>query len=802
MVKLLSVQIQVAALAALATPGLSSRFISRADGQLFACGDAFYSKSKYTCYDGTFLCPVLNGQPTLRCNRDCYLPEMYSCVDNHLVQVQAATSTASTTASGPSASASCAATRFHLSDPPYEDYFLSDCNSAAQVVVTSPLPDSNLTRIGPRLLVAWPAGNSGVVVFFSPKGGENGTLAISLTNSSSTGNQLDGVFEDTGSGNPVVGVTGSIKLNTTATLSLAILGSIRTIRDFTEGPSLLQPSIQQAVKFADKGNGTVELTRLWLDNTTTTTLTFASTSGTIPKINNQTVDLEAGTYTFTASYNYPQLEQLDNQEILDPSARSLQAQNLTQVDSLSFLSYTDKLLAGGWRFLTYFGRDTMISLLLTEPILSTGEGSATEAVIGAVLERLNRTDGSACHEETIGDYSTYLNLQNNITSTAPQYDYKMIDTDYYLPIVLADYLIKNPNGQSRAAAFLSKTATVNPANAGLTYRQLALINAEKIMNTSAPFATPGGQTKANLIHLKDGQVVGQWRDSEFGIGGGRIPYDVNTALVPAALNAIASLASAGLFSPEHADWNATAARYARVWEDQTLSFFEVSVPAAEARDLLDSYVSNNSLPFPSHADEVNSSVTYYAIALDGNNNQSQVRVMNTDDCFRLFLLNSTSSDDAQLSAFLSQTADHILAPFPVGLRTEVGLVVANPAYGGDAVYAQNWTRADYHGTVVWSWQLAMMAKGLERQIARCQGGEKLGWCGDETVKGKVARAYNVLWDTIEANQAYLSSEVWSWTFREGVFEVTPFGELSTTESDVVQLWSLTFLAVRRDEGLR
>lgn len=637
-----------------------------------------------------------------------------------------------------------------------------------------------------------------MVAFFRQREGENGTLAISLRNSSSTGNQLDPVFEDAGSGNPIVGVTGSIELNTSATLNLAILGSIRTIRDFTEGPSLLQPSIQRTIKFTDKGNGTVELSRLWLDNTTTTRLSFTSNSGDTPTINNQTVDFQAGTYTFSASYNYPQLEQLDNQEILDTSAQSLQTQNLTQVDSLSFLSYTDKLLAGGWRFLTYFGRDTMISLLLMEPILSTGNGSATEAVIGAVLERLNRTDGSAAHEETIGDYSTWLNLQQNITSTAPQYDYKMIDTDYYLPIALADYLVANPAGQSRAAAFLSRQATVNPANAGLTYRQLALLNAEKIMNTSAPFAAPGNQTRANLIHLKEGQEVGQWRDSEFGIGGGRVPYDVNTALVPAALKAISLLASAGFF-PEHGGWNSAAAAYAKVWEDQTLSFFEVSVPAAEARDLVGSYVANNSLPFPSHSDAINSTVTFYALALDGNNNQSQVRVMNTDDCFRLFLLNST--DDSQLSSFLSQAAEHVLAPFPVGLRTDVGLVVANPAYGGDPVYARNWTRADYHGTVVWSWQLAMMAKGLERQVARC-GSETLAWCRDAGLRAKVVSAYNALWDTIEQNQANLSSEVWSWTFEGGKFEVTPFGELSTTESDVVQLWSLTFLAVRRDEGLR
>ena len=44
-------------------------------------------------------------------------------------------------------------TKFVLSDPLYTDYFYSDCNSAAQVVVTGPLPQSNLSIIGPRLLV-------------------------------------------------------------------------------------------------------------------------------------------------------------------------------------------------------------------------------------------------------------------------------------------------------------------------------------------------------------------------------------------------------------------------------------------------------------------------------------------------------------------------------------------------------------------------------------------------------------------------------------------------------------------------
>jgi hypothetical protein len=642
-----------------------------------------------------------------------------------------------------------------------------------------------------------------VVAFFKPKGGANGTLGISLDTSASTGNDLDPAFEGPGSGNATVGVSGVIRFNTSSTMSLAILGSIRTIRDFTEGPSLLQTSIQSALKFTNADNGTVKISRLWLDNTTTTTLTFTPTSNSVqPEINNQTMDFGAGTYAFTASYNYPQLKQLTTQSLLNPASLDLQTQSPDQVSSLSFLSYTDKLLAGAWRFLTYFGRDSMISLLLMQPILSVGEGSATEAVIGAVLERLNRTDGSAAHEETIGDYATYLHLQDNVTSTAPSYDYKMVDSDYYLPIVLADYLVHNPTGEARASDFLAKKASVNPANAGLTYAELMLLNAEKIMSTSAPFASsPGGQIKGNLIHLKEGQVVGEWRDSEFGIGGGRVPYDVNTALVPAALHAISQLSSAGLF-PTHPGWADTANQYAQVWETQTLPFFQVALEEEEAKTLVQSYVDDNSLPFPSHADEINSTIAFYGLALDGNNNQSLVKVMNTDDCFRLFLLNSTSASDGE---FLRQTADHILAPFPVGLRTDVGLVVANPAYGGDAIYARNFTRAEYHGTVVWSWQLSMMAAGLEKQLLLCQDadGGRPAWCDGE-VYGKVVEAYNVLWDVIEDNKGSLSSEVWSWTWNEGEgkFETTPLGAFSSTESDVVQLWSLTFLAVTRNESLR
>ena len=210
-----------------------------------------------------------------------------------------------------------------------------------------------------------------------------------------------------------------MRFNSSAALTVPILGSIRTIRDFTEGPSILVPEVQDAIKFSTVAAGGAMLSRLWLDNITTTQMSFVPSSGGSVKINNKTLELTAGTYEFTATFDYPQLTQLKPAQVLNSQSSGLIKQQPGKTTSLSFLSYTEKLLAGAWRFLTYFGRDSMIALLLMQPVLSEGEGGAIEAVIGAVLERVNRTTGVVCHEETIGDYATYENSLMNISSTKP-----------------------------------------------------------------------------------------------------------------------------------------------------------------------------------------------------------------------------------------------------------------------------------------------------------------------------------------------------------------------------------------------
>ncbi|KAH6875035.1 hypothetical protein BKA58DRAFT_427756 [Alternaria rosae] len=678
-----------------------------------------------------------------------------------------------------------AASRLYLQDGPHNNHFYSDCHTSVHVIVTSPQPNSDPNVVKPRLLVAWPAGNSGAMARFAPESGQ-GSLNISLL-ASENGQSVEPL-----NATDRVGISGSINFDVAARLTVPILGSIRSIRDFTEGGGVSQ-DFQNSFGFAINDDGSASINRTWFDGVTTTTLTFSPLDGaraiTLNREAAWTLTFGAGSYRFEASYNYPQLEQLSPEEVLNDASSGLIADNPDQTTSLSFLSYSNKLLAGTWRFLTYFGRDSMLSLLLMQSVLSE---AAIEAVIGAVIERINRTDGTVCHEEVLGDYATWLNKQKGIDSTAPGCDYKMIDTDFMLPIAMKSYFVDTDAGKERSDAFFGKTATFLAENDGLAYSELAQITAEKIMRIAAPFAT--SQVKENLIQLNEGQSVGEWRDSGNGLGGGRIPYDVNTALVPAGLRAIAALSQAGFFS-DHPDWAEKADEYALIWEDETLRFFQVTVPQNDAKPLVQDYTSNAKLDVPTNVDQITSDVTYYGLALDGTLDTPVVPVMNTDDCFRHFFLDTTNQ--TQLTAFISQTADHILQPFPVGLSTNVGLFVANPAYAGDAGFEAGFSKTDYHGTVVWSWQLAMMGAGLARQLGRCDKDDVPDFCANSAIHGKVLSAYNSLWDTIDANRGQLSHEVWSWKYDNG-YQVEQLGSLTSTESNIRQLWSLTFLAVKRE----
>jgi hypothetical protein len=127
-------------------------------------------------------------------------------------------------------------------------------------------------------------------------------------------------------------------------------------------------------------------------------------------------------------------------------------------------------------------------------------------------------------------------------------------------------------------------------------------------------------------------------------------------------------------------------------------------------------------------------------------------------------------------------------PFPAGLLTDVGVVVANPAYATTATQAE-FTRNAYHGTVIWSWQQAVLAAGLQRQLQRPGLAPSL--------RKLLLVAQTELWGAIRSAQTMRNSELWSWTFVGGHFVIEPFGSnaADADESNAVQLWSTVYLAI-------
>lgn len=144
--------------------------------------------------------------------------------------------------------------------------------------------------------------------------------------------------------------------------------------------------------------------------------------------------------------------------------------------------------------------------------------------------------------------------------------------------------------------------------------------------------------------------------------------------------------------------------------------------------------------------------------------------------------------------------------------TPVGLVVVNSAFSENEILRQNFSNSAYHGAVVWSRQSAAMVRGLEKQQDHCSSSNHQpipDFCSFPVAYNNAKNAYNALRDVIEGNKDYLSDEVWSWVYKDGEFIHALLGSLpplpgagGVAESDIVQLWSLTFLAVIRNEGMR
>jgi hypothetical protein len=136
---------------------------------------------------------------------------------------------------------------------------------------------------------------------------------------------------------------------------------------------------------------------------------------------------------------------------------------------------------------------------------------------------------------------------------------------------------------------------------------------------------------------------------------------------------------------------------------------------------------------------------------------------------------------------LARDVAAVMRPFPAGLITDVGMVVANPVFADQAVWGRLGPQA-YHGTVVWAWQQAVMLAGLRRQLAR----DDL----PAPVRAQLQQAQARLQALIKAAGEVRTSELWSWRWEQGRYRIEPFGAQGAheDESNAAQLWSTVFLA--------
>lgn len=625
----------------------------------------------------------------------------------------------------------------------------------------------------PRLIVAFPAGNSGVGLWFDETATPIQWQAVdgihAVTEKDANDNWLHGVQADL----TVAAAELSVRQ--------AVLSSVRLLRGYLHGDKV-PDAVTSEVTIQGKtvtwmrdrldGNSGYKLVIEGLNGTVSSTSSSASQSAS--KENAASIKFIAADkqqpmkLRITALSGDTPLTPIEQKDLLTDVA----SDDLLSQQILAFLSYKEAMLAGSWRFLTYFGRDTLISVRLLMPALST---TTIEAALASVVNRL-KSNGEVAHEEDIGEFALLRHsAETGTVSDQPIFDYKMVDDNYMLAPVIANYLLDTPKGRERATQFLQQRTT-----SGKTVGEALVTNLKFVLQSAEAFGK--NPVADNMIKLHEGHMVGEWRDSNEGLGDGRIAFNVNAVLVPAALHAVTRLADSGLLKPyqQKADFS-MATTLAAVWSKKAGEFFTVTVAKKEAQKAVASYAQSLGLPSKEAVTSIADAVSFNALSLDSQG--KPIPIINSDDGFLLLF---TDPDAEALEASLAA----LMRPFPAGLITPVGMVVANAVYGSEQ-QRENFSKDHYHGTVVWSWQQALFAAGIARQLQRTDL--------PPATHQKLLLAQERLWQVIDQAKLLKTSELWSWSYsdQEG-YKIEPFGSAGghNAESNAAQLWSTIYLAVK------
>ena len=525
-------------------------------------------------------------------------------------------------------------------------------------------------------------------------------------------------------------------------------------------------------------------------------------------------------------------------------ARDLRVTSFRRLDrevrALELLSSQEKLMASLPNYATYFGRDQMMSALMLEPISSV---KVQELVIASVLRKL-LPSGEASHEEALGgqairenaaEYSALIRkweeLRQRDASAAAEHlagaqvvlgnlqqvreNYRMIDDDFQLPVLVGRYLRRTDVPAERKRDFLNQRTANSLSHLEAIVRNLAFVAA-----LAQPYAEEPVPTNLVGFQYRDdnGWFPGSWRDSRAGYGDGRFAMDVNVVWVPHALEAsemiLQALNGIGLSAEDAVsrvpmDASALDAhiRDPRMLRSAIATWrgarrhFEVHLEPDEVRarvtEALDAMPAQERDYWRARFDQDTAAergLTFLAVSLDSAGHP--IAVANTDLATDLFIENYTERilDGTTDPTSVEPLLDVALRPYPVGLFVEgLGPLVANDAYAGAEV--QERFRNDlYHSPrVVWGREVNLLLLGLAHQIGAAYDASGQLRNDSEALRSYVEALHRTLEATRQAVEAsgLRHNELWSYRIDGGTLRPVRYG----TSSDI-QLWNVTDLAVR------
>lgn len=437
-----------------------------------------------------------------------------------------------------------------------------------------------------------------------------------------------------------------------------------------------------------------------------------------------------------------------------------------QLQALSLLARKTKLLAGGPRFFNYFGRDSLISIaLLSGTVIS----ELTLQGLRSVLQRLSEK-GETAHEESIGEFAALIK-EDNPSRKIPKdlLEYHMVDDDFLLPAVIKQWL----ENEDKSILMVMLNSPVQNETDG--YYLLAR-NLHYCID----------RIREGLIPYLSGIAVGDWRDS-LAFQEIDYSYELNVGLASYFLQTYRYLLKELplLTSPVY---NLPDPDELDVVQDEFISqteTFKVEVNIEEKKEHITNWL--KTLDFDSEELSVleerlkgllNSSKVYEYYAMALREDRSVINIQHNDTAFNLLFGNPNAGD-------LSRMLIPFETYFPLGLKTDAGILVSNPVFCDDEIIRTDMGRSHYHGLVIWPLLHNILHHGLRRQIKIYK---------KENQQDLLKRMESLL-DYLNGLDLVLqdlsTSELWTFSpGRDGDKPVVyGFNTDVTMESNPVQLWS-------------